>query len=237
MLLRFVVLTLAATAFASCSKAPPCPAKFSASAPAECSCAGQGTGTVWGTGIYTTDSPLCSAAIHAGAIAASGGNVKPRGAAGCGAYVGSEANGIKTSNWGGYGSSFYFEGHGSATCAVAAGGAAKPASGGVAQGGACPSTLGGFQNAAATNEFSCTCPATTGGSVYGTGIYTTDSNLCRAALHAGAITAAGGAIKAKRAPGCAKYVGTAANGVNTTSWGNYGSSYFFVGHGNGTCAP
>ncbi len=236
MLSRVITVVLAATAISACSKAPPCPNKFDAQTPAECSCNGPGSGSIWGTGIYTTDSPLCSAAVHSGAAKPSGGTVKPRAAPGCGAYVGSEANGIKTSKWGSYASSFYFEGHGDGKCAAAP---AQPAAaaGGVAQGGACPSTIGGFANAAATNEFSCTCPAQTSGSVYGTGIYTTDSNLCRAALHAGAISASGGAIKAKRAPGCSKYVGTAANGVSTTSWGSYGNSFYFDGHGNGTCAP
>ena len=233
---RLAIVAVLATVATGCSKAPPCPAKFDAQTPQECTCNGPGSGTVWGTGVYTTDSPLCSAAVHSGAAKPSGGAVKPRAAAGCGAYVGSAANGVTTSNWGSYPKSFYFEGHGDGTCAAAP---AQPAAaaGGVAQGGACPSTIGGFANAATTNEFSCTCPASTSGSVYGTGIYTTDSNLCRAALHAGAITAAGGAIKAKRAPGCAKYVGTAANGVSTTSWGSYGNSFFFDGHGTGACAP
>jgi hypothetical protein len=39
-----------------------------------CRCsASDGSGTVWGTDYYTDDSRLCAAAVHAGAIPASGG--------------------------------------------------------------------------------------------------------------------------------------------------------------------
>lgn len=231
-----LVLSLAAlTAGLACNKAPPCPAKFDQSTPAECACNGAGSGTVWGTGIYTTDSPICTAAIHAGAIPAAGGVVKPRGAAGCAAYVGASQNGVTTSKWAAYQSSFFFEGHGDGKCPSVPAAAAPPAPAGVAQGGACPSTMAAFADHATAQEFTCTCPAGATGSVYGTGMYTTDSNICAAATHAGAAGAGGGSVKFKKAPGCPKYNGTAANGITTSSWGAYGSSYYFDGKGDGKC--
>ncbi|MDP2341190.1 MAG: LCCL domain-containing protein [Deltaproteobacteria bacterium] len=233
---KLAAAALFTLALGACSKPPPCGPRFDAGV-AECSCAGVGSGSVWGSGIYTTDSPVCSAAVHAGAIPAGGGTIKPKPAPGCGAYVGSTANGVTTSNWGSFGSSFVFPGHGDGKCAAApAGGVAPPARAGVAQGGACPRTIGEFADAATAAEFNCTCGAGAGGSVYGTGVYTTDSSLCAAAVHAGAAPAAGGPVTAKKTGGCAKYTGTTANGVTTTSWGAYGSSFFFGGHGDGKCA-
>jgi hypothetical protein len=73
-------------------------------------------GTVWGTEIYTTDSSVCAAAVHAGAIPASGGEIRAKAAAGCASYPGSKRNGISTNSWGAYGTSFHFVGFGTATC-------------------------------------------------------------------------------------------------------------------------
>jgi hypothetical protein len=231
----FALLALALGA--GCSKAPPCGPKFDA-AVAECSCAGPGSGSVWGSGIYTTDSALCSAAIHSGAIPPGGGTISPKPAAGCPAYVGSAANGVTTSNWASYGSSFVFPGHGDGKCAAAPAGGVAPARAGVAQGGACPRTLGEFADASTAQEFTCTCAAGASGSFYGTGVYTADSVLCVAAIHAGAnAPGVGGAVKIKKAPGCPKYTATAANGLTSTAWGAYGASFFFDGHGDGKCAP
>jgi hypothetical protein len=70
-----------------------------------CTCTGAEQGPVWGSGPYTADSHLCTAARHAGLIGASGGMITVRGVAGQSSYAGSEANGVRTSNWGAYGSS------------------------------------------------------------------------------------------------------------------------------------
>jgi hypothetical protein len=80
-----------------------CPQKFSELLPAEsgeqsCVCPAQKTaGKVWGSGIYTGDSSLCSAAVHAGAIGTDGGKVSVRAAAGCPVYLGSTNNQVSTS--------------------------------------------------------------------------------------------------------------------------------------------
>ena len=83
---------------------------------------------------------------------------------------------------------------------------------------------------------SITCQCASGelrGSVWGSGTYTTDSRICVAAVHAGAITPAGGTVKMKTAPGCPGYVGSAANGVSTSQWGSYQASFYFEGKGDG----
>jgi len=69
--------------------------------------AGAAVGTVWGTGIYTNDSSVCGAALHAGAIAAaSGGNVTIELLPGMPAYAGTTRHGIVSRSWASWSCSF-----------------------------------------------------------------------------------------------------------------------------------
>jgi hypothetical protein len=63
--------------------------------PANCT-----TGGIWGTNVYTDDSAVCAAAIHAGVIPASGGAFAVAIAEGQSSYEGSTQNGITSSSWG-----------------------------------------------------------------------------------------------------------------------------------------
>ncbi|MFN6954950.1 MAG: LCCL domain-containing protein [Acetobacteraceae bacterium] len=100
-LLAFLALLLGVGAAPALAQTP-CPANFwGQAAPITCMCTAQaiaGTGTVWGTGVYTTDSAVCRAARHANAVPAEGGMVTITPAPGLPAYVGSAANGITTAN-------------------------------------------------------------------------------------------------------------------------------------------
>ena len=71
-----------------------------------------------------------------------------------------------------------------------------------------------------TYECSGTCGAN--GSVWGTGLYTADSNVYAAAKHMG-ITP--GRFLKTMLPGFSAYLGVALNGVTTLSYHNYGSSF------------
>jgi hypothetical protein len=72
--------------------------------PAGCT---EGDGSIWGTDVYTDDSSVCLAAIHAGVITSeAGGNVVVTHQAGQDSYVGSDRNGIPTSDYGSWGGSF-----------------------------------------------------------------------------------------------------------------------------------
>jgi len=65
---------------------------------------------VWGTDTYTLDSSICTAAVHAGKIQLeTGGPVTIEMRPGAPSYKGSERNGIKTNDYGQYGSSFGFK--------------------------------------------------------------------------------------------------------------------------------
>lgn len=66
-------------------------------------------GSVWGTGTYTADSSICSAAVHAGIITLdAGGRVTIKIAPGEDSYRGTTANGVTTTDYGSYDGSFTF---------------------------------------------------------------------------------------------------------------------------------
>lgn len=77
------------------------------------------------------------------------------------------------------------------------------------------------------------CPA--GGrsgyaNVYGTDLYTDDSAICMAAVHAGVISfAAGGTVTIEIRPGAASYTGSVRNGVSSQNYGGWQGSFGFVG--------
>ncbi len=192
----------------------------------KCKCkTGVPSGSVWGTTIYTSDSNVCKAAIHVGAIKSDkGGEVTVKAAPGCSAYTSTTANGVTTTAYAQWEGSFYFPGHGDGKCAP--GTAINP--------GVCPANLIGAK-LGADGQLKCDCGANPTGSVYGTMVYTADSSLCAAALHAGAIPKTGGKVTVKSLSGCSKYEASTKNGVTSAAWASYGSSYFFPGFGPGKC--
>ena len=76
-----------------------------------------------------------------------------------------------------------------------------------------------------------TCPANGQAfPVWGTDIYTDDSSICTAAVHAGRITfARGGTVTIEIRPAQSSYAGSTRNGVSTRSYGSWGGSYVIVG--------
>jgi hypothetical protein len=71
-------------------------------------CSPNGTfDSVWGTDVYTDDSSICTAGVHAGKITrVAGGVVTIEIRAAQNTYVGSARNGVTTSNYGSWGGSF-----------------------------------------------------------------------------------------------------------------------------------
>jgi hypothetical protein len=161
--------------------------------------------SVWGTGWYTTDSAVCRAAIHAGAIEADeGGVITVAIEKGLAAYAGTMKKGVQTSSWGSYGSSFSING-------------SKNGNDAVDDTITCSDTLARFPG---KKTITAKCPkGCTAGTVYGTDIYTSDSSICVAAVHAGVFDAAdGGEVKIRALPGKSSYKGSTRNGVKTLSW-------------------
>ncbi|MEM8559713.1 MAG: LCCL domain-containing protein [Bacteroidota bacterium] len=65
--------------------------------------------------------------------------------------------------------------------------------------------------------------------VWGTDLYTDDSSVCTAAVHAGVITQdAGGSVVIELRPGADSYDGSTRNGVTTRDWGNWGNSFVVI---------
>jgi hypothetical protein len=167
--------------------------------------AGCGSATAWGTGTYSDDSSICTAAIHAGVIpAGAGGEVSVTIADGLPSYPPSTANGVTTSSWGSWGRSF-----------------TVAATGGV-------STISCAMNAQGVPaDTTVVCPPGCGTSTaWGEDVYSDDSSICTAAIHAGVIQAAtGGPVHVTIAPGQSAYPATSRNGVTTSSWGAWGRSF------------
>lgn len=208
---------------ASQSRAPrstaiACPRKLGAAQALVCQCTAQAaaTGPVWGSNLYTDDSHICRAALHAGVIGARGGMVSVREAPGQSGYASSARNGVQSGPWGAWGRSIAFR-------AAAAQTATRPAA--AAIGRACPANATRIEG-----QLECGCTAQSvaaSGPVWGSGPYTADSRICRAARHAGAVGAKGGNVRVRIVPGLRAYSGSTRNGINSSGWGSYGKAYSF----------
>ncbi|HKY61359.1 MAG TPA: LCCL domain-containing protein, partial [Gemmatimonadota bacterium] len=66
------------------------------------------TGNVWGTDVYTDDSSICEAAVHAGVIGREGGTVHYERLGGQQSFRGSIRNGVQSSDYGAWPGSFRF---------------------------------------------------------------------------------------------------------------------------------
>jgi hypothetical protein len=198
---------------------PPAPegTSFQVACPPGC----QATGGLWGTDVYTADSAICRAGIHAGAITPQGGVVTVQTRPGQPAYRGSPRYGVQSADYGAYGRSYAVMG------VVAGAGAPAPAPGApqVIEAGC---SFNSTQIVGAPGTYSVvSCPAgcaQTGG-LWGTDVYTGDSAICRAAVHAGIIPDAGGYVGVLLDVGQPAYRGSVRNGVRSSDYGPYRSSF------------
>ena len=206
-----------ATSSAGISATDPCPRSLGINrelpTPFTCTCSAQSTeeATIWGTDVYTDDSALCRAALHAGVITPRGGSITVNRSSGRPLYVGTMRNGVQSSDFPAFPNSIEFKG-------------TPPAPPGP---GFCPRYLGITRELPTPFTCRCSAQATHEGTVWGTDIYTDDSSLCRAALHAGRVMSEGGTVTVVRGDGRALYVGTTRNGVASVDFGSFPSSITF----------
>ena len=81
------------------------------------------------------------------------------------------------------------------------------------------------QEAGKTYRFSCP-PDGTAGAVWGSDVYTADSSICTAAVHAGKITLdKGGEVTIEFGPGRKTYGATTRNGITSYNFGEYPNSF------------
>jgi len=153
------------------------------------------TGTIYGDEIYTDDSNICRAAAHEGRF----GVLVVEGLAGQSSYAGVTRNGITSKSWSSWPGSFKF----------------------VKKLG-CDFSVEKL-SVGERLEVDCNgCP--TAGSIYGDGIYTHDSNICRAAAHDGRF----GVLVVERLAGQSSYASVTRNGITSKRWGSWPGSFKFV---------
>jgi hypothetical protein len=181
-----------------------------------CPAAATAAGSVWGSDVYTDDSAICRAALHAGMIGAGGGRIWVRAAPGRDSYPALDRNGVASGTWGSWARSIAFAPVDQADEAALHPGPAL-----------CPENAAG-RGAGETLTCSCTAEAAAAGLVWGTGPYTADSAICRAALHAGAIRGAGGVVHLTLVAGQNRYRANQRHGVTTAIWDSYPLGYRFT---------
>jgi hypothetical protein len=206
---------------------------------------GSTAGNIWGSNPYTDDSSLAAAAVHCGILRAGEQGVIRVGVEPApDHFPASTQNGVSSREWttGGYmalrlsrvtvrraiefapsGSSNAISNYpqvGLSTRPGMPGGATSQASQQVL---ADPGSLIAFSQSAG-GSFLFRVTGATGGAVWGTDVYTHDSALATAAVHAGALQAGEtGVVKVSMLPALRQYHGSTNNGVTSRPWTNGGS--------------
>jgi hypothetical protein len=175
-----------------------------------CPASDGGNAKVYGTDVYIDSSPICAAAIHAGVLKPGvAGTVTLVMGKGVEAYKGSERNGVTSLEYGRWDFSYSF--------------VTEPAAGTITW-----RTMWKYVPKEFAGPVELVCPPGDGssGAVWGTDVYTTETSICGAAVHAGVINAKeGGPVSVTRAPGEEKYAGTERNGVVSRSTGGAADAF------------
>jgi hypothetical protein len=176
-------------------------------------------GNPWGTDIYTHDCSIMSAAIHAGIITREqGGIVTIEIMPGQNSYTGSTRNGITSQNYGQWNGSFKFirESRNDLPADIIYASS--------------ETKLDSYRGSTGKRLKYYLAPGTTiTGKVWGTGIYTDDSYLAAAAVHAGVITKEkGGIVTVEIKNGMPEYKGSEQNGIISENFGAWQGSYAFI---------
>lgn len=174
-------------------------------------------GTVYGTDLYTDDSSICTAAVHAGAISLeAGGKVVITMEPGASQYSGSARNGITSHDW---------DSQWDRSFVILTGKQPSPISTPIAW----DDTAGGYSDQVGEKlVFKCP-PNGEARSIWGTDRYTSDSSVCTAGVHAGKISfQAGGTVSITIRQGASSFQGTTRNGVTSSDWGDWPASFEVV---------
>lgn len=171
---------------------------------------------VWGSDVYSDNSSICTAAVHAGVITReAGGAIAIRMLPGQSAYTGSTQNEVRSSNFVEWPGSFTF----TTLHDVVVGVLDTPD-------GQVPIAVASWQTSASAfrdrlNEtFAVYCPAAgEPAPIWGSDIYRDASSVCTAAVHAGHLNPRdGGAIAFRMVSRMPFYIGNTRNGVTARHW-------------------
>lgn len=206
-------------------------------------------GNLWGSDLYTDDSSVCTAAVHAGLLTlAAGGDVAFELRPGATSYRSTLRFGLTSQPWGTWGCSYVLLGAACAPGAQRCGSACTDVTRDTSHCGVCghvcamgESCRGGVcvvgtdvEWTSSVSHLPCTagathtfhCPATPlptpQPTVWGSGPYTSDSSVCAAAVHAGKPTAT---VVVEIRPGLPSYAGTVSHGVTSAGWGAWTCSF------------
>jgi len=187
-----------------------------------------GRGGVWGTGLYTHDSTLASAAVHAGVLQpGESGVVLVTIVKGPAWFQGSMRNGVSSGDWNntdGYFSAYLVERVPSGATYVAPRRTADFTYG-YARLLYDPGTMEPHYQSVG-QSFHIFVTGADDGPVWGTDCYTYDSDLSSAAVHAGVVPLGQGRIvRVTIEKGPARFVGSNRNNVATHDWDNAGGHY------------
>jgi len=211
-----------------------------------------GASSLCGTDIYTLDSNVAAAAVHAGVLAnGQTGIVAVVICDGLSSYSGSFRNGVQSNSWGSYGLSFRFVGlaQSSGSLAQATPSAPpatqapptqpmppKPYTPSLPQPPVASRNLYVFDDPNVLKGNGNFKPGTViyvqvtgraaGAKLWGTDIYTLDSDLTGAVVHTGILSdGQTGIVKVLILPGQPRYVGSNRNNVTSSSFGSWPMSY------------
>lgn len=172
---------------------------------------GSTAGTIWGDGVYTSDSVLATAAVHAGLLQpGESGVVTVEVIAGPEAYEGIERNGVVSRSYASWDVAYRFAG----VTAVDSG-IVLPDPGDL-------SLYRGQTGKVLTFEVT----GDAAGSVWGDGVYTDDSRLAAVAVHAGLLQPGEtGLVRVEILPGEDSYEGATRNGVDSGTYATWPGSF------------
>jgi hypothetical protein len=177
-------------------------------------------GAVWGVDLYTDDSVVCRAAIHAGATTTAGGHVAVTFAKGQRAYLGSSRNGVASASFGKFARSFYVQALDAQNRPVGAVPAIYDDNTALVDCGA-PNPFDGT-----SGSYTIVCVADCmNGAVWGSNPYTGDSSACAAAHHAGVIDATKRKFKITLGPAKSSFKGSTAHGITSSDFEHYPSTF------------
>lgn len=175
---------------------------------------GDTRGNIWGDGAYTSDSVLAAAAVHAGLLEqGETGIVTVEVVPGDSAYESTTKNGVTSRPYGAWDVGYQLT-----DVEAVAGDVVLPY----------PDDLTVFRG---RNDEYLTFEVTgnASGGVWGSGIYSDDSALATAAVHAGLLKdGQAGVVTIEVLPGQDSYEGSESNGVTSQSYGSWEGSYQIV---------
>lgn len=175
-------------------------------------------GTVWGMNTYTDDTPLAAAAVHTGLLAHGQTAILRVTLLGSqSSFIGCEWNGVTSLDYGAFDGSYKLaDSKGSTSIIPTLGTLANPY----------PATLHLQGQRGRNGVFYVRTTAQTGGSVYGTNIYTDDSTLATVVIHAGILSAGQtGIVAVSMLAGQPAYTSTTRNGITSFAYGAFAGSY------------